>query len=107
MLVVAPAAMVSVVFDVTKTSPDTAGDTADADTVTVVASLDGRSRVADTALSPAFSEMVAGERTSVTTGAGSSSSRVTSTPPAGPTTRPVTVVVPVTVSVSSGSSTWS
>ena len=54
-LVVAPAATVSTLFALSVKSPSTAGATAAADTVTVVASLEARSRVAVTVLMPPFS----------------------------------------------------
>ena len=62
-LVVAPAAMVSVVPACVK-SPDTAGETAAADTVSVTASLDSVLRVAVTAVEPPSSSMDDEPRTS-------------------------------------------
>ena len=54
-------------------SPDTAGDTAVADTSMVIAVEEARLRVAVTVLTSAFSEIDAGDSTSVTCGAPSSS----------------------------------
>ena len=103
-LVLSPAATASTVVPLRVKSSSCVGDTGVADTVIVVSSLDGRSRVAVTVLSPASSEIDAGVRTRVTTGAGSSSTMVTVSPDAGATLRPDAVVAPVTVTVSSGSS---
>ena len=70
-------------------------------TAIVVASLEGWSRLAVTVLDPPSSVIEAGASTSVTVGATSLSASVTE---AVPTVRPVAVVDPLTVSVSSGSS---
>ena len=102
-LVVPPAAMVSVVPLRVK-SPITAGFTGAAETATVVAWLDGWSRVAVTVLDPPSSEIEVGASTSVTTGVASLSASVTVRPPAGATVSPDAVVVPLTRTVSSGSS---
>ena len=72
-LAVSPAATVSIVPVCVK-SPATAGDTADADTMTVVSASDGCDSVAVTRVTPPFSEIDVGASTSVT--AGTSSSRV-------------------------------
>ena len=72
--------------------------------MTVVATLDGRSRVAVTVLTPPDSGIDAGVSTRVTSGSGSSSAMVTGTPPDGTTERLETVVWPRTSTVSSGSS---
>ena len=71
-LVVEPIAMVSVFALDRPKSPDTAGDTAAADTVTVVASLAALSSVAVTVATPPFSEIDAGDSASDTTGLSSS-----------------------------------
>ena len=77
-LVVAPAAMVSVVPDCAK-SLAVAGDTAAADTVTVTASPEGCESAAVTVAAPPFSEIASGddesgsESSSVTVGRASSS----------------------------------
>ncbi len=71
-LSVAPAAIVKAVPFSVK-SAATAGDTAVADTVTVVATLDGWLSVAVTVLLPLFSVIESGVRISVTAGATSSS----------------------------------
>ena len=72
-LAVASAAIVSVVLVLSAKSPATAGDTAVADTVTVVAWLDAPLSVAVTVLTPPFSVTEAGLSTSVTLGVASSS----------------------------------
>ena len=72
-LAVAPAAMVSVVLADSVKSPDTAGDTAVADTSMVVAAEEARFSVAVTVLVSAFSEIEDGDSTSVTCGGPSSS----------------------------------
>ena len=72
-LVVAPAAIDSVLFADRLKSPDTAGLIALAETVTVTTALEVPDRVAVTVLDPPFSEIEAGLRTSVTVGAPSSS----------------------------------
>ena len=72
-LVVEPAAIVSVVFVDKLKSPDTAGLTAVAETVTVTAALDVPDSVAVTVLEPPFSEIEDGLSTSVTVGVPSSS----------------------------------
>ena len=71
-LVVEPAKMFSVVAVLSEKSPDTAGDTAAADTVTVVASLAALSSVAVTVATPPFSEIDDADNASVTTGLSSS-----------------------------------
>ena len=86
-LTVAPAAMVSVLFALRPKSPDTAGLTAAAATVTVVVALDGWFNVAVTVLtcwSPnvpvsSDSRIEVGESASVTVGAASSSRMVSVT----------------------------
>jgi hypothetical protein len=83
-LVVAPAAIVSV-LPLSVKSPATAGDTAPAVTVTVVAELDARSSVAVTMLTPPSSSIDAGASTSVTIGVPSSSLMVSASS-AGPVT---------------------
>ena len=75
-LVVVPAARVRVVAVLRAKSPDTAGETAAAATVTVTASLDGPDKVAVTVEIPPVSEIEVGVRTSATVGRVSSSSRV-------------------------------
>ena len=72
-LVVSPAAMVRVVALDRPKSPATAGPTAAAVTVTVVASLDGPDSVAVTVDTPPVSEIDAGASTRATPGASSSS----------------------------------
>ena len=102
-LAVAPAAMVSVEPLFVKSFGSVLVPAA-AETVTVVSSLDGWSRVAVTVLVPPFSEIEAGVSTSVTVGVASLSAIVTVGATAGPTVRPGAVVVPVTPTVSPASS---
>ena len=71
-LVVWPAAIVSIVPLCVK-SVETAGESADADTVTTTASLDWALSVAVTVLSPPFSPIEDGLSTKLTVGAPSSS----------------------------------
>ena len=78
-LVVAPAAIVSVVVPDRVKSPDTAGDTAAAATVSVVASLDGPDSVAVTVEIPPSSVIESGVSTSDAVGSVSSSVVVTDT----------------------------
>ena len=68
-----PAAMVSSRPVLSSKSPETAGDTAAADTATRTSSLVAWLSSAVTVLTPWFSEISSGERTSVTVGAPSSS----------------------------------
>ena len=79
-LVVAPAATVSVFAPDSVKSPATAGDTADAETVIVVAALDGCERVAVTVETAPASEINAGATIIVTSGAASSSVIVKAAP---------------------------
>ena len=72
-LVVAPAAIVSVSFALSVKSEATAGDTAVADTTRVTFSLEGRLRVAVTVVESPFSPIEAGLSTRVTVGVPSSS----------------------------------
>ena len=113
-LEVLPAAIVSVLFvDIVK-SPATAGLTALAETVTVMAALEAPDSVAVTVLDPPFSEIEDGVSTSVTTGfsssmvgtlsTGSSSSLMISFWTAGPVTLAL-LAVPDTVTVLSAVST--
>ena len=76
-LSVAAAAMVSTVLALSSKSPATAGDSAAADTVTVVARLDAPLNDAVTWLFPPSSPIAVGDSASVTVGVGSSSSSVT------------------------------
>ena len=82
-LVVSPTAMVSVLAALSVKSPASAFVPGMADTMTVVAALDGCESVAVTAADPGFvpscSSMRDGVRTSVTAGAASSSSMVSVT----------------------------
>ena len=71
-LVVALAAIVSVVVADSVKSPATAGDTASAETVIVVAVVAGRFSVAVTVETLAFSEIDAGDKTNVTCATSSS-----------------------------------
>ena len=71
---------------------------------TLTASLDGWLNCAVTVLAPPFSEMLSGVRIREMTGGASSSSIVSVTPSAGSTVRSEAVVVPLTITVSSGSS---
>ena len=103
LLVVSPASIVSTGSSLSVKSLATAGDTGDADTVTSMSSIDGLSRVAVTVLSPPSSSMESGSRTSVTAGGSSSSRILTLRPDSGSTLRPE-FVVPVTATVTSGSS---
>ena len=96
-LVVSPAAIVSVVPVCVK-SPDTAGDSAEAVTITVTSSLDLRFSVAVTVLEPPFSEISSGARTRVTVGVASLSVIVSvwfagADTPLPPDTEPLTVTV--------------
>ena len=104
-LVVSPAAMVSVVPFCVK-SPATAGLTGVADIVMVVSALDARFIVAVTVveLSAPLSSMVEGVRTSVTVGVDSSSSMVSVTS-AGSVTPLELVATPDTVTVLAFAST--
>ena len=101
---VEPAAIVSAVPDCVK-SPETAGDTAVAETVTATASLDGPLSEAVTVLQPPFSVMEVGSRPSLTTGTASSSSMV----PVADAVETVAFTAPLNVNrnVSSGSCTSS
>ncbi len=72
-LVVDPAAMVSVSFALSVKSAPTAGDTAAADTMSVTFSLDAPLSVAVTTVESPFSETDAGVSTRVTVGVASSS----------------------------------
>ena len=72
-LVVAPAAIVSVSFVLSEKSAATAGDTASADTTRVTLSLDGALSVAVTVVESPFSPIEVGLNTSVTVGVASSS----------------------------------
>ena len=105
-LVFAPAAIVSISFVLRLKSSETAGDTADADTVIVVSALEGRSSVAVTVLAfPApLSSIVPGVSASVTVGAGSSSV-IESVTSSGFTMPWVFVAAPRTVTLLSGEST--
>ena len=113
-LAVEPAAIDSVLFSVSVKSPDTAGLTALAETVTVMAALEAPDSVAVTVLDPPFSEIEDGVSTSVTTGSsssmmgtlstGSSSSLMISFWTAGPVTLAL-FAVPDTVTVLSAVST--
>ena len=96
-LVVAPAAIVSVVFVDRLKSLLVAGLTALADTVTVTAALEAPDSAAVTVLSPPFSEIEAGLSASVTVGVASSSVMVICVPV---TLNPEAVVVPLMLSVS-------
>ena len=102
----ANAAIVKTSFVLRSKSPTTAGETGAADTVIVVSSLDGRSRLAVTTVVLAFSDMDSGDRCNVTIGAGSSSSRVNSTSAASITPSGLSfTAVADTVTVLSGAST--
>ena len=79
-------------------SPATAGETAVADTVTVVVSLDVRFSRAVTVVDPPFSPIEVGIRSSVTVG-GSSSSMIVSVTSDGPVTPALLVAVPDTRTV--------
>ena len=102
-LTVSSAAMVSTVVPLRSKSSAAVPVPGEADTVIVVSSLDGWSRVAVTVLTRLASEIDAGVSTRVTLGVASSSMIVTVRSIAGSTLRPE-VVVPLTVTVSSGSS---
>ena len=104
-LVVNPAAMVSV-EPLSVKSAATAGETAIAETVIVVASFDARSSVAVTVLDPPSSEIDVGFSTSVAVGVGSLSVIVPCAVVVVPRV-PLVGVPSVTVKVSSGSSTVS
>ena len=78
-LVVAPAAIVSVVAVLSVKSPDTAGDTAAAATVSVVAAVVRCESVAVTVETPPSSEIESGVSTSDAVGVGSLSVVVTDT----------------------------
>ena len=95
-LVVSPAAMVSVLLPVTVKSAPTAGDTAIVDTVSLTASLDGPLNVAVTVADPPFSEIEAGLRTSDTVGVASSSVIVRTWSEGSATPPPVAVADTVT-----------
>ena len=101
-LFVALAAKLSVV-PVSMKSPATAGETADADTVTVKASDEAGETVAVTVLTPPFSLIICGVSISVTTGGDSSSViiKVTSTGASAPDND----TVPDTLTILSGEST--
>ena len=97
-LVVAPAATVSVLAVPRLKSPATAGDTAAADTVTVVGWLDGCDNTALTVDRPPFSETDVGSSSSTASGAASSSVKVRVAELAVPAPRPfVSVADTVTV----------
>ena len=87
-LVVSPAATVSVVAALSVKSPAAAFAPAAADTVTVTAAPAGRDSVAVTVAAPAAppdSSIDAGDRTSATVGAASSSASVSAAPVTAPT----------------------
>ena len=83
-LEVPPAAMVRVLFELKEKSPETAGETAAADTVSVTVSLDSPLRDAVTVALPPFSEIEESESESVTVGVASSSVRVRAAPVTAP-----------------------
>ena len=83
-LVVEPAATVSVLALDSVKSPDTAGDTGEAVTVSVVGAADGCESVAVTVATPPFSETDAGFSVIVAPGAASSSVRVSAAPVTAP-----------------------
>ena len=103
-LVVAPAAMVSVSFVLSVKSAAAAGDTAAADTTSVTFSLDGALSVAVTVVESPFSEIEAGLSTRVTVGVASSSVIVRVRLDGADTPRPP-VAVADTVTDLSGAST--
>ena len=72
-LAIEPAAIVSVLLVESVKSPETAGFTAAADTVTVTAALDAALRLAVTVLDPPFSEIDEGLSARLTVGVSSSS----------------------------------
>ena len=80
-LVLLPAAMVSVALAERVTSPAEAPWLGTTDTVTVVASAEARSSAAVTVLVPPFSAMETEDRASVTAGSSSSSVTFTATEP--------------------------
>ena len=88
-LVVAPAAMVSVVTVLRSKSAATAPVPAAAATVTVAAALDGPDKVAVTVEMPPSSEIDAGSRTKATVGSVSSSVRVSDAPVTAPAPWPL------------------
>ena len=102
-LEVAPAAIVSVVFDESAKSPGTAGETAAAVTVTVTASPDAPDSAAVTVLEPPSSEIDEGESARLTVGV-SSSSVIVPVAVAVPIPAPPVAPLSVSVSVSFGSS---
>ena len=83
-LEVPPAAMVRVLFELKEKSPETAGETAAADTVSVTVSLDSPLREAVTVALPPFSEIEESESESVTVGVASSSVSVRAAPVTAP-----------------------
>ena len=103
-LVVAPAAIVSVALALSAKSELVAGDTGVAETVIVVAALDARFRLAVTVVVPPFSPTEAGDKARVTVG-GSSSSVMVSVTSAGSVMPCVLDASPWIVMVLSGAST--
>ena len=102
-LAVAPAAMVSVLLVESVKSPDNAGETAAADTVTVTCALDAADSVAVTVLAPPFSEIEDGLSARLTVGTPSSSVIVSVSSPGFDTPPPL--AAPDTVTVLSAAST--